>query len=108
MLVDRYLITVQVIPDKVDEVVLAIKQVVKMDYGKYKSVYFKSSEGEDFHINPDEGMEVAEVNASVQIDFSIEKDDELLGELVVVIGEAHPWREPVIRVAEVRETRLEE
>ena len=105
MLVDRYLVVVYIIPDKADELEAVIRQVVKMDYGKYESVYFKSCEGVEYYINPDEKMVKAEGNKSVVIEFSMDRNDELLGKVLKQILEVHPWREPVIRVVECVETR---
>lgn len=107
MLIDRYLLTIQVIPEKVEKVMEAVNTVVKMDYGKYRSVYYQSSEGQEFHKNPDEVMKQAESNLSVKIEFTIKQDEDLLHELISVVAKAHPWREPVIRVIRVRETCLE-
>ena len=96
-LVHSYLIQVIVIPSKSQEIIEAVKKVSDFKYGKYSWVYWQSEAGTE-HFDDEQ-------NPTVKLEFSIYKSYELLTEVLESIISVHPWREPVIRVTEVQETR---
>ena len=110
-LVNRYFICVYVIPDKVEEIVRAVKQIDDLLYGDYKWVHWISDEGTEYYnVTKSAGKDVPEdqvnSNPTVKLEFSIKSDEELLHKLLDKIIEVHPWDEPVIRVSKIKETRV--
>lgn len=101
-LVEAYLVRVYVIPEKVKEVVKSVRQIVNLNYGSYTGVYWRSSEGVEHFAD---GNEAAE-NQTVVVEFSIENDEGLLERVLEQVIQAHPWKEPVIRVMKIQETRV--
>lgn len=103
MMKQSYLINIYVIPEKADEVIDSVKQVVDLSYGNYKNVYWKSEIGtEYFSKGPEtEGADLGEGEYQVvKLEFSINRDEKLLNSVIEKIREVHPWKEPVIRVVE--------
>jgi hypothetical protein len=102
-LIQRYLIVVYVVLEAVDKVVEAVKEATDFAYGNYKWVYWKSAEGIEYfnEANEDE----VNSNPAIKLEFSISKNDALLEEVLNKIVVVHPWKEPVIRICEIQETR---
>lgn len=107
----RYLINVSVIPEKKQDVIDAVLAVNDLKYGNFKWVYFVSGVGTEYYnVLPEDGQNVPESqvnsNPTVQIEFSIPEEKEQLKAVLLAIQDAHPWKEPVVRISQIQETRV--
>lgn len=109
--VETYRIKVYVIEDCVEKVLSAVQRVTSLKYGNYDGVSWSSHPGIE-RCTPREGsntwggtIDAPFSIASVQVEFSIPRDKQLLSQVVEMIFETHPWDEPVISIFESTETR---
>jgi hypothetical protein len=99
-------ITVFVPTEAVEVLTEAVFATGAARYGNYTNVLWKSGPGIE-QFTPLEGssptlgqIDKAETNASIQLMFSIPRDQKLLERILAVTREFHPWEEPVIYVDE--------
>ncbi|OIN09146.1 hypothetical protein [Oceanisphaera psychrotolerans] len=111
MFVETFRIKVYVIEECVEKVLNAVQRVTNLKYGNYDGVSWCSHPGVE-RCTPREGSDTWGGSigepffiGSIQIEFSIPRDKELLSKVVEMIFESHPWDEPVISIFESVETR---
>ena len=101
-----YRITVFIPPDNVPVLQSALKETTLVQYGKYSDVLWISAAGDESFTplsgaTPTLGTEGETTTApSVQVIFSIERNEAILGPVIVAIRSAHPWEEPVVYIDE--------
>lgn len=111
-LVPVFHITVFVPPSRAQTIVDGVLAIDSLAYGDYDSVVWVSSAGaERFRPLPGSNATEGDINRlevgdSVQVVFSIPRDDDLLERVLDQgIRPSHPWEEPVIYVTEARAGR---
>jgi len=102
----RYKITVFVPPTFLDQLLDRIFKVTSLTFGSYDHVLWRSYPGvEQFrplrNARPTVGK-VGEISEqqSVQLVFTVPRDERFLSELLDALVQAHPWEQPVIIVEE--------
>jgi len=101
-----YRITTFVPPEMLEKVVAGILRVLPLKYARYDQVLWWSSPGVEHTRVKEAGQDVAERSASVKLEFSIPRDENLLQKAVTEgIIPNHPWGEPIIYIAEGLATR---
>ncbi|MCI5060941.1 MAG: hypothetical protein MRY79_07705 [Alphaproteobacteria bacterium] len=109
-LVERYRVVTFVPEPHLEKVIEALRNSQMLGYGNYTDVLWFSAPGtEQFKplegSNPTQGETgKTEILSSVRLEFSIERDD---GKLKNLLNEyllpTHPWEEPVVYVTTVKE-----
>ena len=101
-----YRIVVFVPQESVPALQQALCSTGALRYGKYSDVLWLSSAGKE-SFTPLAGSAPSSGNqgemstlASVQVVFTIARDDEALRSVIAAIQSAHPWEEPVVYVDE--------
>lgn len=109
--VETLRINVYVIEDCVEKVLSAVQKVTNLKYGNYDGVSWSSYPGIE-RCTPRAGSDTWGGSIdnpfsidSIQIQFSIPRDQELLSDVVEAVFDSHPWDEPVISIFESIETR---
>ncbi len=101
-----YRITVFIPPDNVPALQSALQKTGALSYGNYSDVLWLSSPGKESFMplpgsTPTQGTEgEATTSSSVQVVFSVAREDAVLASVIDAIRSAHPWEEPVVYVDE--------
>ncbi|MFK7920213.1 MAG: hypothetical protein AB8G14_19225 [Ilumatobacter sp.] len=110
-----WLVSVQTVPDDVDQILDAVMEVDSLRYGNYDRNASVSAVGRetarprpgsttDSHV---EGFEpgATETYPIVEVAFAIAREVKLLEQVMDAILHVHHYEEPVVRVSEVWESR---